>query len=142
MTVELTPLQTAVAGEHAAVWVLGVIGAQAAVDSPLRDHVSAAFRAHRATRDQLVARITALGGTAVAAEPAYTLGDVTEPPAAMAAALEVERATAVIYADLVAQSTEADRSWAVTALVEGSVRQLWFQGSPEIFPGTSELTNP
>lgn len=142
MTAEITPLQTAVAGEHAAVWILGVIGAQAAVDSPLRDHVSAAFRTHRTQRDHLIARVTALGGTAVAAQPAYTLGDVTDPDAALAAALEVERKSAVIYADLVAQTTGADRSWAVTALIEGSVRQLWFQGSPEIFPGTNELTAP
>ncbi|MDO7869231.1 ferritin-like domain-containing protein [Nocardioides jiangxiensis] len=141
MSTEITPLQTAVAGEHAAVWVLGVIGAQAPEDSTLRDRVTDAFRVHRSQRDHLVARITALGGVAVPAEPGYTLGDVSSTSAAYAAALEVEQRAAAVYADLVAHATGSDRSWAVTALVECSIRQLRFRGSPEIFPGTSELAN-
>lgn len=141
MTTELTPLQSAVAGEHAALWVLGVIGAQAPQDSSLRERVTTAYRAHRTQRDHLVARITALGGTPVPAEPGYALGDVSAQAAGLAAALEVEQNAAAVYADLVAHSTGSDRSWAVTALVECSIRQLWFRGSPEIFPGTTELAN-
>lgn len=141
MSTEITPLQTAVAGEHAALWVLGVVGAQAPIDSPLREQVTAAYRTHRAQRDHLVARITDLGGTPVPAEPAYTLGDVSAQSAGYAAAHEVEQKAATIYADLVAHTTGADRTWAVTALVECSIRQLRFRGSPEIFPGTSELAN-
>ena len=86
MSTEITPLQSAVAGEHAALWVLSVIGAQAAADSPLREQATAAYRAHRAQRDHLVARITALGGTPVPAEPAYTLADVSSVAAGFAAA--------------------------------------------------------
>lgn len=141
MSTDPTPLQAALAAEHAALWVLGVVGAQAAPDSSLRDQVTSAYRAHRAQHDHLVARVTALGGTPVPAEPGYTLGDVSAPAAGTAAALEVEQKAAVVYADLVAHTTGSDRSWAVTALVECSVRQLWFRGSPEIFPGTSELAN-
>lgn len=141
MSTEITPLQTAVAGEHAALWVLGVIGAQAPADSPLREQAAAAYRVHRAQRDHLVARITGLGGTPVPAEPAYTLADVSSVAAGFAAALDVEQKAATIYADLVAHTTGDDRTWAVTALIESAVRQLRFRGSPEIFPGTGELTN-
>lgn len=141
MTTELTPLQTAVAAEHAALWVLGVVGAQAPAESSLREQATAAYRVHRTQRDHLVARITALGGTPVPAEPGYTLGDVSAQGAGYAAALEVEQKAAAVYADLVAHTTGADRGWAVTALVACSIRQLWFRGSPEIFPGTSELAN-
>lgn len=141
MTTEITPLQTAVAGEHAALWVLGVVGAQAPADSSLREQVTAAYRTHRTQRDHLVARITELGGNAVPAEPAYTLGDVSTQAAGYAAALEVEQKAAAIYADLVTHTTGADRAWAIKALVESSIRQLRFRGSPEIFPGTSELAN-
>jgi hypothetical protein len=141
MSTDPAALQPVLAGEHAALWVLGVVGAQAARDSSLRDQVTSAYRLHRAQRDHLVARITALGATPVPAEPGYTLGDVSAPAAGFAAALEVEQKAAAIYADLVAHTTGSDRSWAVTALVECSVRQLWFRGSPEIFPGTSELAN-
>lgn len=141
MTTDLTPLQTAVAGEHAALWVLGVVGAQAPEASTLRERVTTAYRLHRAQRDHLIARITTLGGTPVPAEPGYMLGDVSAQTAGYAAALEVEQKAAAIYADLVAHTTGSDRSWAVTALVECSIRQLWFRGSPEIFPGTSELAN-
>lgn len=137
----LEPLQTTLAGEHAAVWVLGVIGGQVSdKEQPgLRDDVTAAYRAHRGRRDQLVARITALGATALPAEAAYSLGDVTSADTATAAALTVERRSAVLYADLVASTTESDRTWAVSALIDSAVRQLRFRGSPETFPGTSEL---
>lgn len=141
MSSELTPLQSAVAGEHAALWVLGVIGAQAPDESALHERVTTAYRTHRTQRDHLVARITALGGTPVPAEPGYTLGDVSAQAAGYAAALEVEQKAAAVYADLVAHTTGSDRGWAVTALIACSVRQLWFRGSPEIFPGTSELAN-
>jgi hypothetical protein len=137
----LEPLQTTLAGEHAAVWVLGVIGAQASEkDQPaLREEVTAAYRAHRARRDQLVARVTALGAAPLPAEAAYALGDVTSADTATAAALTVERRSAVLYADLVATTTGSDRTWAVNALIDSAVRQLRFRGSPETFPGTSEL---
>jgi hypothetical protein len=130
-----------VAGEHAALWVLGVVGAQSAHDSRLREQVGTAYRTHRAYRDHLVARITALGGTPVPAEPAYMLGDVSAATAAFAAALDVERKAAAIYADLVAHTEGSDRAWAINALVECAIRQLWFRGSPETYPGTNELTD-
>jgi hypothetical protein len=142
-TSDLAALQEVLAGEHAAIWVLGVIGGQVPekTQQVLHDNISAAYRAHRGRRDQLVTRITALAATPVAADTAYSLGEVDTPPLAMAAALQVEQRACAVYADAVARTSGPDRGWAVSALIDAAVRQLRFRGSPETFPGTSQLTD-
>ncbi len=71
----LDALQTALAAEHAAVYVCGALGAQTSqsAEPALFVAVSEAYAAHRAGRDQLVARVADLGAEPVAAEPAYEL---------------------------------------------------------------------
>jgi hypothetical protein len=140
---DLEALQEVLAGEHGAIWVLGVIGGQVTekTQPALHDQVSSAYRAHRSRRDQLVARITALGATPVAADASYSLGEVDAPPLAMAAALMVEQRACSVYADAVSRTSGTDRGWAVNALIDAAVRQLRFRGSPETFPGTDQLTD-
>jgi hypothetical protein len=140
---DIEALQEVLAGEHAAIWVLGVIGGQVSqkAHETLHDDLSSAYRAHRSRRDQLVARITALGATPVAADASYSLGEVDTTALALAAALQVEQRASAVYADAVARTSGADRGWAVNALVDAAVRQLRFRGSPETFPGTSQLTD-
>jgi hypothetical protein len=142
-TSDLDALQEVLAGEHAAIWVFGVIGGQVdeKTQQVLHDDVSSAYRAHRSRRDQLVARITALGATPVAADPSYSLGEVDTAPLATAAALNLEKRASAVYANAVSRTKGADRAWAVNALIDAAVRQLRFQGSPETFPGTGQLTD-
>jgi hypothetical protein len=142
-TSDLAALQEALAGEHAAIWVLGVIGGQVPekAQQALHDNISSAYRAHRGRRDQLVTRITALGATPAAADAAYSLGEVDTPTLAMAAALRIEQRASEVYADVVARTSGPDRGWAVSALIDAAVRQLRFRGSPETFPGTGQLTD-
>jgi hypothetical protein len=136
----LDALQTALAAEHAAVYVYGTLGAHTSLSSTpgLYDAVSAAYAVHRSRRDQLTSRVLDHGGEPVAAEPAYTL-----PPGlgtavgVTTAALELERRCATTYAWLVAQTVEDDRAWAIAALTSTAVRELSFRGSPEIFPGAA-----
>ena len=80
-------LQTALAAEHAAVYVFGVLGAQTSRSAQpiLFDQLSAAYVAHRAERDRLVRAVRDLGGEPVAAEPAYQV------PERLAAAWGAER---------------------------------------------------
>jgi hypothetical protein len=139
----MTPLeaqQATLAGEHAAVYLYGVLGAQASQSRQpdLYARLLEAFRVHRRRRDQLTVTIAATGATPVASEVTYDL------PASMAtaaelndAALQVERRIARTYGQLVESTAGAERRWALVALDDSAVRQLEFRGTPEMFPGTS-----
>lgn len=136
-------LQTTLAAEHAAVWVYGVLGGQTSRTEQARlyDDVGAAYRWHRARRDQLQSVLVAAGAEPMPSEVGYALPDVSTPAAVAAAALEVERRCAATYADLVAHTEGDQRAWAIRALTDAAVRQLRFRGSPETFPGAGELTD-
>ena len=138
------PLQTTLAGEHAAVFVLGVLGGRTSRSATpaLYDALSAAYAAHRARRDQLVREITDLGATPVAAEAVYEVPRPLDTPDQVTrAALEVERGCAATYSWLVANTAGADRRRAITALNEAAVRELVFRGTPEMFPGANEYAD-
>ena len=135
-------LQDALAAEHAAVYVFGVLGAQTSEfeQSTLFDSLLAAYQQHRSARDSLVARIRKLGVQPVAAAPAYELPNgVSTPAQVVRAALVTERRATQTYGTLVAQTVGDDRAWAIDALDESAVRQLRFRGRPENFPGTQGL---
>jgi hypothetical protein len=137
----LDALQTTLEGEHAAVYVYGVLGARTSrsAEPQLFTDVSDAYATHRSRRDQLMSMVRDAGGTPTAAEPAYDLPEPLQTPAQVTrAALEIERASATTYAWLVANSVGPDRRWAVNALTNTAVRELTFRGSPEIFPGAGE----
>ena len=135
-------LQDALAAEHAAVYVFGVLGAQTSEfeQSTLFDNLRTAYEQHRSARDALVARIQELGVRPVAAAPAYELPNgVSTPAQVVRAALLTERRVTQTYGTVVAQTVGDDRSRAVDALDESAVRQLRFRGRPEDFPGTQGL---
>jgi hypothetical protein len=141
-------LQTTLAAEHAAVWVLSVLGGRTSASGSrqLYDAVSAAYVAHRARRDQLTSVLHDVGTDPVAAEAAYDLPRPIDGPSPSdrqlaAAALQVEQRCAATYAFLVAQTSGRDRGWAIRALNETAVRELAFRGTPEMFPGAGEYAD-
>lgn len=141
-------LQTTLAAEHAAVWVLGALGGRtsASRSRQLYDAVSAAYVAHRARRDQLTSVLRDLGTEPVASEAAYDLPRPIDGPGPSdrqlaGAALQVEQRCATTYAFLVAQTSGRDRGWAIRALNETAVRELAFRGTPEMFPGAGEYAD-
>jgi hypothetical protein len=143
-TSEVEALQTALAGEHAALWVYGVLGGQASRSATpaLFREVSAGYAAHRGRRDQLVRGIRDLSAEPVAAEVAYALPNpVTNPRQVEQAARTTEQRCAATYADVVARTTGRRRELAIEALTEAAVRQLGLRGSPETFPGADELAD-
>jgi hypothetical protein len=140
---EPAALQDTLATEHAAVHVLGVLGARTpqATEPGLFGAVTAAYAAHRARRDDLVRRITDLGADPVAAAATYELPSVPRTPAQVQVAAQgVEEATAQAYAALVAEATAEDREWAALALTDAAVRRVGFGADPEAFPGAPELS--
>jgi hypothetical protein len=137
----LDALQVALAGEHAALYVYGVLGAQTSASrSPdLYATVEESYEIHRARRDHLTGLVLQAGGTPVASEAAYEIPSRLGTPALVArAALDLERRCAATYAWLVANTVDDRRRWAIEALTDTAVRELGYRGSPEIFPGADE----
>lgn len=138
---ELAALQTTLAAEHAAVYVLGVLGAQTSqsADPGLFLALSDTYAAHRARRDHLTRTVTDLGEQPEASAVAYDVpADLGTVEAVTRRALRLERDCATTYAFLVASTTGDLRGWALRALQMTAVRELAFRGTPEMFPGSNE----
>lgn len=138
----MTPLeaqQATLAGEHAAVYLFGVLGAQASQSRQpvLYARLLEGFRVHRRRRDQLTAVISAAGAEPVASEVTYDLPAMDTAAELNDAALQVERRIARTYGQLIESTAGAERRWALVALDNSAVRQLEFRGTPEMFPGTA-----
>ncbi|WP_405065923.1 ferritin-like domain-containing protein [Kribbella sp. NBC_01510] len=132
---QLEALQAALAGEHAAMYGVGVAGGKlsgarfkAATDS---------YEQHRDNRDHLSALVVAAGETPVAAEPAYDLPQaVSNAATAAALILLIERRVAAVYGDLVeAAEQPAVRAFAIESLLAAASAQVAWGGAPVAFPG-------
>jgi hypothetical protein len=141
MTVQMAPidaLQTALAAEHAAVFVYGALGGQTSqsADPALYAAVTDGYVTHRGRRDRLIALIEAAGREPVAAEPGYDLpADLSTAVAVADRALALERSCAATYTFVVASTRDDERKWAIDALLDTAVRELSFGGKPERLPG-------
>lgn len=139
-------LQDALAAEHAAIYVLGAVGARVseATDGRLWQRVRDTYAVHRDRRDQLRAMVRAAGAEPVPAQVAYELppaatSAATSPAELQAAALAVESRCAAVYADAVGSTSRASRQWALDALEDAAVRMVGLGADPEPFPGLGEL---
>lgn len=131
-------LQAALATEHAAVFVHGVLGARTpqSAQPALHDALTAAYRAHQGRRARLVERLEELGEDPVAAEPGYRVPpDLSGARALRDRALRLERDCAAAYAHLVASTTGPDRELGITWLLDAATRELDFGGQPRRLPG-------
>lgn len=138
----LQALQRTLAGEHAAVYVYGVLGGRvSSSEQPvLAGHLVSAYIVHRGRRDQLLRLVRTAKGDPVAASTSYelptpsrTADDLTR------AARIIEQRSADVYAEAIASTSCANRQWAIDALLDASVRQLTFGAVPGRFPGVREL---
>lgn len=135
---EVQALQDVLAGEHAAVWVYGVLGGQTSRSGNpgLYRDVSAAYRLHRARRDELVRTVREAGETPTPAALGYELpNEVRNPAEIRATARLTEERCAATYVDLVGRTTGRHRAWAIRALVDAATRELDFGGEPSSLPG-------
>jgi len=135
-------LQTTLAGEHAAVYVYGVLGGRvsASAEPQLAADLRAAYDVHRGRRDQVVAMVRAAGATPVEAEVSYEVPTPAERPAqCRRAAAEIEARCAEVYASAVGSTARANRQWAIDALTDAAVRGLSFGMDSAPFPGVPEL---
>ncbi|GAA1991807.1 ferritin-like domain-containing protein [Kitasatospora viridis] len=130
-----TALQAALAGEHAAVYAYGVIGARTAA-GPRREDVRACYAEHQARRDSWDRLLAGSGATPTAAAPGYRLPTpVTDEASAIRLAAEVEQRLTAVYADLVAAADGQLRIRAATALRETALQCAHWGGTPGPLPG-------
>jgi hypothetical protein len=135
-------MQATLAGEHAAVHVLGLVGARISVaaEPDLAARVRTGYALHRGRRDQLTAMVRDAGVAPVAAEVSYEPATPARTTSQLRrAALLVEQRCTAVYADMVAATSGANRQWALDALEDAAVRLLGLGGEPEAFPGIGEL---
>ena len=138
----LEALQQTLAGEHAAVYVYGVLGGRVSVaaEPGLATRLTSAYITHRGRRDQLTSMVRAAGAEPVAAAVSYDLPNPSRTTRQVgAAALVVEQRCADMYAATVGSTARGNRRWAVAALTDTAVRLLSFGAAPEPFPGVVEL---
>ncbi|WP_329568200.1 ferritin-like domain-containing protein [Kitasatospora sp. NBC_01266] len=131
----VSALQAALAGEHAAVYAFGVIGALIPV-GPKRDDARACYAAHQARRDTWQRLLAGAGATPLAAAPGYQL-PFAVPDAATAAKLAatVETRLTALYADLVAAAAGSLRLAGATALRACTLQAYHWGGAPGALPG-------
>ncbi len=131
----VTALRAALAGEHAAVYGFGVVGAHAG-----REHVraaAAAYDGHLAQRDRLAAALAAAGEEPELPSPAYALPlRVDGPPRAVQLAAVLEDRLCGPYAALVAAAEGDLRRTAARWLQASAVAAATWRGGPvRPFPG-------
>lgn len=134
----LDALQDALAAEHAALFVVGYLGAQtsASAQPELFADLTSSYSAHRALRDDLVARVREADAEPAPAGAAYDLEDVGgDPTRIRQRALELELSCTAAYGYLVASSPSQNREPAVRALIETALREVTFGGKPRALPG-------
>lgn len=135
-------LAAVLAGEHAAVYVYGVLGGRVSQSAQpaLADDLRAAYTTHRARRDEVTAMLREAGAEPPPAAVSYALPNPARTPAQLrAAGRELERASARAYAAAVGRTAQAQRQWAVDALQDAAVRGLAFGDRPAAWPGAPEL---
>lgn len=131
-------LQKALAAEHAAVHLYGLLGAQTSESRhpTLFGSLTAAYGAHRAARDQLTVLVSDKDADPVAAKVDYEVPGTTGTTGQIeAAARTLERRVTRTYAELVANTAGSDRRWAITALDVSALREIGFGTAPSDFPG-------
>lgn len=135
-------LLAALAGEHAAIYAYGPIGARLSAKTAADGR--AAEAAHRNRRDALLLRLAGTQPTPPPAEPGYALPfPVTSNTTALKLAVRVEERTAGLWRAALPETAGADRKLALDALIDCAVRATRFRrsagGTPITvpFPGRS-----
>jgi hypothetical protein len=134
---DVPALQSALAGEHAAIYGYGVVGAH--LRGTARARARTAYDDHRARRDQLQQLLVERKATPVPAAAAYRLPrPVNNAADARSLATELEERLAGVWVDAVADLRDELRELAAQVLQEVAVRAAAWRGGSVPFPGLSE----
>ncbi len=126
-------LAALIRGEHAAVFGYGVITARVAAAD--RARIRRWWTDHQTRRDRYSAALAAAGGVVPAALPAYEVGTVATPAAAMTLAVSIERALLTTGLNALAQVDGAWRRSIAADAVETARRADRLGGALPALPG-------
>lgn len=130
-------LQEALKAEHAAVYGYGVLGAR--LRGTAQDTARSLWDDHRTQRDELIARLAALGVRAEAAAPSYKLP--VRPSSGRTAAqlaVSLERDVVTAYAGLAGVPDAALRTMAAREMQQAMARSVRWQA----MAGAGRVTGP
>jgi hypothetical protein len=128
----------ALAGEHAAIYGYGVIGAHLTGNALTQARQAEA--AHRDRRDSVLEALASAGGTPPAAQPAYALPfPVTDRASALRLAQQIEERTAALWRAVLPPASAAQRSTALDALTDAALRAARWRRTSGQRPGTVAL---
>lgn len=134
----MTTLNDALAGEHAAIYGYGALGAH--LTGPTLVLAQQAEAAHRARRDGLLVRLASASPAPAAADPAYTLPfEVTDQASALRLAVGIEERTGDVWKAALADAGGDDRRRALDALTDCALRAARFRRAAGQAPGTVPL---
>ena len=137
---DLATLQTLLAAEHAVVYGYGVAGAH--LDGSARARATRGWTTHQARRDQLVALITARGGTPAPPAASYALpAPVRTADDARTLLTLLEERLAAVWADAVANLHGDLRGYAAAGLSDAAVAAARWRGGSVPFPGLPERSS-
>lgn len=129
-------LAAALAAEEAAIYAYGVLGVKL-TGAGDRTEARAAEAVHRARRDVLVSRLSALQASTAPAPAGYTLPfEVTDRESALKLAIQVEDGVAQAWRAVLPVTTDADRATGLNALVDAAVRATRWRRLGEVTPAT------
>lgn len=134
----VSALQAALAGEHAAVYLYGVMGGQVSRSEhpDLARLITTFFDVHVTRRDRLTVLIHAHGESPVPSETAYRLPNaIANPSQLRAAARQIEHRSQFLYGQVVGSADDADRAWAISTLISAATQGLDLGIAPTDYPG-------
>ena len=125
------------AGEHAASYSYGVVGAH--LRGRARARAEAGYDVHRARRDQLRGLLVERDATPVVAAAGYALPrPVRTASDATVSATELEERIAAVWVDAVADLQGELRELAARVVQDAAVRAAAWRGGSAPFPGLPE----
>jgi hypothetical protein len=134
----MTGMDDGLAGEHAAIYGYGALGAH--LTGTALDQARQAEAAHRARRDALMVRLATASQPAPAAAPAYTLPfAVTDGASAVTLATQIEERTGAVWRAALAGVSGDQRGFALDALTDCALRAARWRRTAGQAPGTVAL---
>jgi hypothetical protein len=131
---EVSALSTALAGEYAATYAYGLIGAQ--LTGAAQQRALAALDSHRLHRDSIRRELAAAQAPVPPAAAVYDTGvRIDSAATATNLAIEVERRLVPQWAEVASAKTGSGRESAVKNGQECAVRAIVWGAQPQAFPG-------
>ncbi|AGZ45456.1 ferritin-like domain-containing protein [Actinoplanes friuliensis] len=129
-------LAAALSAEEAAIYAYGSLGVKLTGEGD-RTEARAAEATHRARRDVLVSRLSALKASTAPAPAGYDLPfEVTDRASALKLAIQVEDGVAQAWRSVLPASEGPDRATALNALTDAAVRATRWRRLGEVTPVT------